>query len=1089
MKRQTSKKGSAKHMDTVDDDLMRELKSLKPKELDERFCSILDDMHIIDKEIRGVLMKKDTETKLNMISNFLKHQNSTKSELDDKRNLSPSEIVEELKRCESRPEVLQNFLQDFRVRLSTCPISQIATFIEPCFPLFKAFMIKYVKMVGDQMPCVVKILTESIKCMKSFMDNEQGLMMAMNDVEFIETLVYLMIPEVTGLMSETVRLLAAMSLVNHTKILTCISQVARRQEQHRFMRIVEGLRADKPISLRHHCLLLVNALITGTEEAHLRNYLRFELNRCGIIPRLDELRVLNNPGIDVQLRVYEESKEEDLLELQSKLQTIAEYFPTVDGTFEVLINSVRDTPSEYYMHGIGQCLLSVTGDVVRKKCYFQLIEELLTQVVFQKNGFDYEFNQKIFDVNLNPILEGLVSATLVEEVNSRLKAVEQKYTTEVTEKNELDAKYNVLLKNFNSQQKDLERMNEIQSSLNASEQKIKDLNEQIENLKKEVLTAKASVSKSPERGSIEVPPPPPPPGGDIPPPPPPPPPPFGNDIPPPPPPPWGDVPPPPPPPFSGDGPPPPPPPPGFGDGAPPPPPPPGFGAPPPPGMRAPSQPAVPTKKKYQKVKPTKRLNWTQIPYKSLEGSSLWKTVDETKYEYGQLFDRIIELFSTKVQVQNLAMAESDTSAKKKTKEPIVLDSKSCQNISIFLGGLRNTHEEIIRKLFQFDETITENFVENLRKFLPERQQRTQLAEYEGNLEDLCDPEVFIRKISSVPELETRLEFMLILLRFEEQMADIKPQIAHVSSACKEIMGSKKLVEILQLILLCGNFMNAGSRNEGTFAFEITFISNLADTKTQDGSTFLHFLAEIIESNYPDLMGLEKEMSTVQFAMKVNEETLAKNVSQITASVAKIESNLSKFRVPHNSDDKFGERIKTFHDKASQELIILTEMFDCMKAETEKIFQYFSITTKTTFEEFFLIFHKFSEDLHKAFVENKKRAEKIERERQLKEKKEQEALKREENKRKAALQANLGDKAEIEEAQEEKLMDNLLTQLESGKAYEKKEGSRVKTRRKKGDAAILDERRRTMRHKSHEVLLRMRNPNEMDQSNEDNEAVL
>jgi len=47
-----------------------------------------------------------------------------------------------------------------------------------------------------------------------------------------------------------------------------------------------------------------------------------------------------------------------------------------------------------------------------------------------------------------------------------------------------------------------------------------------------------------------------------------------------------------------------------------------------------------------------------------------------------------------------------------------------------------------------------------------------------------------------------------------------------TAALEEVKQSSKLSKILQLILLIGNYMNAGSRNEQTIAFEFSFITKV-----------------------------------------------------------------------------------------------------------------------------------------------------------------------------------------------------------------------------------------------------------------------
>jgi len=48
-------------------------------------------------------------------------------------------------------------------------------------------------------------------------------------------------------------------------------------------------------------------------------------------------------------------------------------------------------------------------------------------------------------------------------------------------------------------------------------------------------------------------------------------------------------------------------------------------------------------------------------------------------------------------------------------------------------------------------------------------------------------------------------------------------IVAATEACEEVKASKKFAQILELILLVGNYMNTGSKNGQAFGFEISFL--------------------------------------------------------------------------------------------------------------------------------------------------------------------------------------------------------------------------------------------------------------------------
>lgn len=60
-------------------------------------------------------------------------------------------------------------------------------------------------------------------------------------------------------------------------------------------------------------------------------------------------------------------------------------------------------------------------------------------------------------------------------------------------------------------------------------------------------------------------------------------------------------------------------------------------------------------------------------------------------------------------------------------------------------------------------------------------------------------------------------------------------------------------------------MNAGSRNQQSFGFDIDYLSKLRDSKSADNSmTMLHFLADLIENNpeYCEIKGFVEDLRLV-----------------------------------------------------------------------------------------------------------------------------------------------------------------------------------------------------------------------------------
>uniref|UniRef100_A0A452SWQ2 Protein diaphanous homolog 1 n=1 Tax=Ursus americanus TaxID=9643 RepID=A0A452SWQ2_URSAM len=548
--------------------------------------------------------------------------------------------------------------------------------------------------------------------------------------------------------------------------------------------------------------------------------------------------------------------------------------------------------------------------------------------------------------------------------------------------------------------------------------------------------------------------------------------PVGTGIPPPPPLPGSSgIPPPPPPLPGGAGMPPPPPPLPGGPGIPPPPPfpggpgipppPPGMGMPPPPpfGFGAPAAPVLPfgltPKKLYKPEVQLRRPNWSKFVAEDLSQDCFWTKVKEDRFENNELFARLTLTFSaqTKTKKDQEGGEEKKSVQKKKVKELKVLDSKTAQNLSIFLGSFRMAYQEIKNVILEVNESVlTESMIQNLIKQMPEPEQLKMLSELKDEYDDLAESEQFGVVMGTVPRLRPRLNAILFKLQFGEQVENIKPEIVSVTAACEELRKSESFSSLLEITLLVGNYMNAGSRNAGAFGFNISFLCKLRDTKSTDQKmTLLHFLAELCENDYPDVLKFPDELAHVEKASRVSAENLQKNLDQMKKQIADVERDVQNFPAATDERDKFVEKMTIsfltsilgiFVKDAHEQYDKLRMMHCNMETLYKELGEYFLFDPKkVSVEEFFMDLHNFKNMFLQAVKENQKRREteeKMRRAKLAKEKAEKERLEKQQ-KREQLIDMNA-------EGDETGVMDSLLEALQTGAAFRRKRGPRQANRK-------------------------------------------
>uniref|UniRef100_A0A8B9SY43 Diaphanous related formin 2 n=1 Tax=Anas platyrhynchos TaxID=8839 RepID=A0A8B9SY43_ANAPL len=982
--------------------------NLSEKEVMDLFEKMMEDMNL-NEDRKAPLRDKDLTTKREMVVQYISA--TAKSIVGSKvpgglKNskhectLSSQEYIHEL-RSGIAEEKLLNCLESLRVSLTSNPVSWVNNFGHEGLGL----MLDVLERLLDkkqQENIDKKNQHKLIQCLKAFMNNKYGLQRILGDERSLLLLSRAIDPRQPHMMTETVKILSALCIVGEEnmldKLLGAITTAAERNNRERFSQIVEGLENHEFLQLQVACMQLINALVTSPEELDFRIHLRNEFLRCGLKKILPALKDKENEELDIQLKVFDENKDEDLIELSH--------------LFHLLYNMLKDTTSEGYLLSILQHFLLIRNDYYVRPQYYKIIEECVSQIVLHSSGMDPDFKCRgRMDVDFTHLVDACVDKAKVEESEKKAAEFSRKFDEEFTARQEA------------------------QAELQKREEKIKELETEIKQLRTQVIKLNYI--------NAVVPPPPPLPGTTPIPPPPPPLPGAGSTPPPPPPLPGAVLPPPPPPLPGGSLPPPPPPLPGAAV----PPPPPLFGGPPmpPPLGGVPFAPfavipALPhgmkEKKKYKLEVSMKRINWSKVEPQEIAESSFWVKAEEDKFESPELFAKLAITFGTQVKAKK-AIEETEekkvAQSKKKIKELRVLDGKTAQNLSIFLGSFRLPYEEIKNIILEVDEEkLSESLIQNLVKNLPEQKELNALAELKDEYNDLAESEQFGVVMSSVKMLRSRLNGILFRLMFEEHVNNIKPDIMAVTMACEELKKSESFSRLLELVLFLGNYMNSGSRNAQSLGFNISFLCKIRDTKSTDQkTTLLHFLAEICEENYRDILKFPDELQHVESASKVSAQTLKSNLDSMNQQIQRLENDIENFPKTQDEHDKFVEKMSiSFLHSAREQYEKLSNMHNNMTKLYENLGEYFSFDPKAvSIEEFFGDLSNFRTLFLEALKENNKRREmeeKMKRAKLAKEKAEREKLERQKKKQQLIDMNKEGDETGV--------MDSLLEALQSGAAF-------------------------------------------------------
>ncbi|KAI7867438.1 hypothetical protein BDF14DRAFT_1968074 [Spinellus fusiger] len=467
------------------------------------------------------------------------------------------------------------------------------------------------------------------------------------------------------------------------------------------------------------------------------------------------------------------------------------------------------------------------------------------------------------------------------------------------------------------------------------------------------------------------------------PPPPPPPPPFTS--------PDSSIPPPPPPPFTSAGasplpPPPPPPPPPPGMGPPPPPPPGGPRGPPPPGA-----PSGANRKmiRHQPNVKTRALQWTKMHTQAVT-QTVWgiKDIDEDALEDEMdvmgIFSSVEEIFAQKV------IEIKKKKVKQAKQETTIIDSKKAININIsLLAKLKHLSlDEMVGKIKMVDDTIcTEVVLLSLQANIPTPEEQGRLSVFvksasEDSLENLSQPDQFCAKIMEIERFKERIDNMLFRATFWEKHHQLAQNMSSVLEASLALKESQSFKELLKLILVLGNFMNATSFQGGAFGIKISSINKLLDTKgTENSTTLLHFLVGAVEKKFPRLQIFLDDLKETGRACRITLPDVVKEYNELRSGIQKLIRELDNHygdAYEAAEDDNYAVTMQKFREEAVEKFDELEIRYTSMDVAYKDVVGFYGENPgQIQPDEFFGIFKTFTSSWERAMSDNMKAQKKLE----------------------------------------------------------------------------------------------------------------
>lgn len=117
----------------------------------------------------------------------------------------------------------------------------------------------------------------------------------------------------------------------------------------------------------------------------------------------------------------------------------------------------------------------------------------------------------------------------------------------------------------------------------------------------------------------------------------------------------------------------------------------------------------------------------------------------------------------------------------------------------------------------------------------------------------------------------------------------------VLEASRQVARSRKLRKLLELVLALGNYVNRGNARGNAGGFRLASLNRLVDTKSScsKGTTLLHYLVQILESRFREVLEIEEDMPHVRTAARVSMADLQKEVANLKNGLQDVQREIGE----------------------------------------------------------------------------------------------------------------------------------------------------------------------------------------------------
>lgn len=184
-------------------------------------------------------------------------------------------------------------------------------------------------------------------------------------------------------------------------------------------------------------MILVNAIVNVVDDTEVRIHLRNQLNASGLERVMERMAELDSDHVDRQIQEYKSWSENDHDEMMEIYhERVLRNMNDPRDVFECVLSSVEGSRGYDFFLSCLQHMLLIQEEHGLKSRYFQIIDNLITQVVLDHKGLVEDFSDS-YGTSVRHLVDKFADQDQLQATLEEIKSLQDMYDDVVRERDDL----------------------------------------------------------------------------------------------------------------------------------------------------------------------------------------------------------------------------------------------------------------------------------------------------------------------------------------------------------------------------------------------------------------------------------------------------------------------------------------------------------------------------------------------------------------------------------------------------------------------------------------------------------------------------